>query len=133
MAFKLKAPVPTERDECEWLMQWAAVKRHEGTRLSDLLIMIPNGTKLAGDARARAIQMNRMKDIGFKPGVFDYLLPVMVGASPGLWLEMKRIKGGIVSPEQRKFDELMHALGWQTAICSGFEEARRVIVRYLKP
>ena len=131
-AFKLKAPIPTEGDECANLLQWAAVTKHQGRRLSDLLIMIPNGAVLAGDYKHRAIQMARMKRLGFKAGVFDYLLPVASAGSHGLWLEMKRTHGGIVSDEQNEFERLMRSLGWATRIALGWEAAAREIKAYLK-
>jgi hypothetical protein len=130
-AFKLRAPIPTEGDECQWLLEWAAVTKYDGRRLADLLIMIPNGTKLFGDPKHRAIQMARMKSQGFKVGVFDYLLPVAIVPFHGLWLEMKRTQGGVVSATQMKFEALMRSLGWATLICAGWEQASRAILSYL--
>lgn len=127
----LKAPLPTEGDECAALLQWAKITRYQRWRLSQLLVMIPNGAVLAGDAKHRAMQMNRMKALGFRPGVFDYLLPVPRGASPGLWLEMKRRQLGVVSDDQALFKLDMEALGWKTAIAKGWEEGRDAILGYL--
>ncbi len=132
-AFKLTAPIPLESDECAWLLEWAAVTRHQGRRVSDLLVMIPNGAVLAGDAKHRAMQMARMKRQGFKDGVFDYFLPVGSCGYPGLWLEMKRSRRGIISSEQSEFQQLMQSLGWATSICAGWEAAARAITRYLQP
>ena len=50
---KLKPPLPTEGDECAALMQWAAITRYQHWRLCQLLVMIPNGAVLAGDAAGR--------------------------------------------------------------------------------
>lgn len=128
---KLKPPLPTEGDECVCLLQWAAVTRYGKWRLSELLIMIPNGTKLFGTPRERAMQMAHMKRLGFRPGVFDYLLPVPRHGFPGLWLEMKRREMGVVSDEQALFKLDMDVLGWKTAICKGWESAREAIEGYL--
>jgi len=130
-AFRLKPPLPTEGDECAALLQWASVTRYKRWRLSDLLIMIPNGTKLFGTPKERAMQMARMKRLGFRPGVFDYLLPVPRGTSPGLWLELKRRQLGVVSEEQGQFKADMEALGWATAIARGWEAAKDEINLYL--
>lgn len=131
-AFALKELLPTEGDEACSLMQWAATQRYKGRRLTDYLIMIPNGAVLAGDARQRAIAMNRMKSQGFKAGVFDYILALPVAPYPGLWLELKRQKLGVVSEAQGLFKLHMEVVGWATAICKGWEEAKNAINDYLQ-
>lgn len=130
--FRLEANLPTEGDEAVCLIQWAQIHRYLGRRLSDYLIMIPNGAVLAGDERQRAIAMARMKRQGFRPGVFDYILAIPVEPYPGLWIELKRQKLGVVSDEQKKFLVSMEAMGWATAIAKGWDEARAVILRYLE-
>jgi hypothetical protein len=130
-AFKLKAPLPTEGDECAALLQWASITRYQQWRLSQLLIMIPNGTKLFGTPKERAMQMARMKRLGFRSGVFDYLLPIPRAPYPGLWLELKRRQLGVVSDEQGLFKLDMEVLGWKTAIAKGWEEAKDAINDYL--
>lgn len=129
---KLSAPLPTEHDECVCLIQWATYKRHNGFRLSDFLIAVPNGAALAGDERQRAIQMARLKAQGLKPGVFDYLLAIPVEPYPGLWLELKRTKLSVISDEQKKFDRNMQLMGWATAICKGWDQAKTAIEGYLR-
>lgn len=131
-AFHLKAEIPTEGDEGVCLLQWASVIRYQQFRLSDILIMIPNGTKLFGTPKERAIQMSRMKRLGFRPGVFDYLLPVSRPPYPGLFLELKRTRGGIVSSAQAVFKLDMEALGWKCVICEGWESAKDAITEYLR-
>ncbi len=130
-AFKLKALIPTEGDECQNLLQWAAVTKHQGRRLSDLLIMIPNGAVLAGDAKHRAMQMNRMKKLGFRVGVSDYFLPVAAGAYHGLWLEMKRTTRGVLSDAQLDFHADMRTQGYATCVSVGWEQATQALKRYL--
>lgn len=46
-------------------------------------------------------------------------------------IEMKRQKGGTVSPQQKEWHEALNAAGVPTYVCKGFEEARRVIDRFL--
>jgi hypothetical protein len=129
-AFKLKAQVPLEKDEAEWLLDWARTQRHRGKPLSDYLLMSANGAVLAGDAKHRAIQMARMKRQGFKAGVFDYFLPIPKGADHGLFLELKRTRGGVVSEDQEKFRALVQD-HYATAICKGWEAAMLAIKSYL--
>lgn len=130
--FKLNMPVPTESDEAACLIQWAQMRRFRGHRLSDYLIHIPNGAVLAGDAREKAIQMARMKRQGFRVGTFDYLLAIPVEPYPGLWIELKRRVLGIVSDEQKRFKSSMEAMGWATAICKGWDQAKEMIEHYLE-
>jgi hypothetical protein len=49
----------------------------------------------------------------------------------GLWLELKRQKGGRREPEQHQFDVDMIQLGWRTEICHGWIKASEAIDRYL--
>lgn len=130
-AFHLKAPLPTEDDECANLIQWASLVRHNGFRLSDHLVMIPNRVKLTGDARARAITMNSWKRAGFKVGASDYILALPTPRYPGLWLEMKRTELSITSDEQKEFQAKMRAVGYAAVICEGWESAKNEIELYL--
>jgi hypothetical protein len=130
--FKLKHLIPSEDMEAQCLIQWARVQRYQDKRLSDLLIMIPNGAYLGSDPKQRAITMARMKRCGFRSGVFDYLLAIPRGTYPGLWIELKRRQLGIVSEEQGLFKLDMESLGWKTAIAKGWEEAKEQIETYLQ-
>lgn len=131
-ALKLKAPLPTEDDECRCLLQWAAVKRHNGLFLVDYLVMIPNRVKLVGDIRQRAITMASWKRNGFKAGASDYFLALPTLQHPGLWLEMKRTALSVTSEEQIAFQATMGAVGYACAICKGWEAAKDAIEEYLK-
>lgn len=129
--FKLKHLIPTEDWECQSLVQWAQHRKHNGCRLSDYLVMIPNRVKLVGDIRQRAITMATWKRCGFKVGASDYFLGIPTPKHPGLWLEMKRTELSVTSEEQIEFQSRMRAVGYATAICKGWEEARVAIIDYL--
>lgn len=129
--FKLKHLVPSEDSEAQCLIQWARHQRYDQWRLSELLLLIPNGAYLGTDPKQRAITMGRMKRTGFRSGVFDYLLPIPKGSYPGLWIELKRRHLGVVSEEQGLFKFDMEELGWATAIAKGWEEAKDAINLYL--
>lgn len=129
--FRLEQLLPTEGDEAECLMQWASMRKHKGRIIRDYLIMIPNGAVLAGDLKQRAISMARMKRQGFRPGTFDYLLAIPVEPYPGLWVELKRQKLSVVSEAQYDFKQNMDVIGWATAICKGWDEAKTAIDNYL--
>jgi hypothetical protein len=125
--------VPKEEDEAKFLMEWAHYRIWHGGRLSKILIAISNGAYLGADPKTRAITMGKLKVRGVRPGVFDYLLPVPCWRLkiPGLWLELKRLRGGEVSQEQKDFEADMIALGWKTQVCKGWVAASEAIDRYL--
>jgi hypothetical protein len=124
---------PTENQECETLLDWARAMRYLGHPLSDFLIMIPNGAWLAGNVKTRAALMGKMKRRGFKSGTYDYLLTIPCPRLEyhGLWLEMKRKAGGVVSMEQKAFTILQKQMGYRCEIAKGFDEAQMILKRYL--
>lgn len=129
--FRLKEILPTEDDEAQCLIRWAMSQRFNGWKISDLLIMVPNGAYLGGDVRQRAITMAKLKRTGFRNGVSDYLMPVAVGGFHGLAIELKRQKLGVVSDEQKQFGQLLTDLGWIWVSCKGWKAAKNVINNYL--
>jgi len=49
----------------------------------------------------------------------------------GLRVEMKRVKGGHVDPEQVKWHDRLRAQGYRVEVCKGCDEAWNVITEYL--
>ena len=129
-----KLPVPSEQEECEWLMQWAKTQRFKGWPLEEILIHVPNGAYLGPDARTRAITMGKLKAIGLQPSVSDYILPVPLWTRkcPGLWLEMKRTEGGTLRAGQKTFLQRMLELGWRCEVAKGWVEASAIIKDHLR-
>lgn len=126
------APVPVEEEECVNLIEWAKAVRWRGRPIAEVLIHVPNGAYLGADAKTRAITMGKLIAMGVQPGVFDYLIPVPAAPCTGLWLEMKRTKGGTVSDEQKAFRRRMSVFGWRCEIAKGWVEASRIIEEHLK-
>lgn len=119
------SPVPTEDVEQTRLFQWASMHAGKWPELQ-LMHHIPNGGK-RGKAEAA-----RMKGQGVKAGVPDIFLPAPKGGCHGLYIELKRAKGGRVSEEQAQWMHLLMHQGYMVAVCHGWEQARDVIERYLK-
>lgn len=117
-------PCPTESIEQQQLMAWAALEAHKYPCLR-LLHAIPNGGK-RGKVTAAIMQAE-----GVKRGVPDLFLPVPRGGYHGLYIEMKRQRGGQVSGHQVWWLNALREQGYRTAVCKGFEPARRVILDYL--
>lgn len=128
------AGIPTEAEECKRLMEWAYSQKWDGWRLSDLLVHVPNGAFHGADRESGAVVARKLREQGLQPGVFDYILPVpwiRLGI-PGLWLEMKRTKRGVVSSDQVEFQLRMEHLGWRCEIAKGWIEASTIIQAYLQ-
>ena len=115
-------PPPHEDFEQSMLAQWLDLKKV-------VWCHVPNG----GARSWRTAKA--LKSHGVKPGVPD----VLIFSPPakrldsgvkfiGVALELKRQKGGVVSPAQKAWLHTMEQLGWYTQICKGAGAA----ISYLK-
>ena len=50
---------------------------------------------------------------------------------PGLFIELKRLKGGTVSPEQKAMHQALREQGYRVEVCRGSEAAIKCISEYL--
>lgn len=118
------AGAASESQEQRDLFHWAA--RSAG-RLPELHLLhaIPNG-----GARS-AVTGARLKAEGVKKGVPDICLPVPRGGFHGLYIELKRVKGGRVSDEQRWWLGRLTRYGYLALVCKGWQEAAKAIEDYL--
>lgn len=116
--------IPTEAQEQTELFRWAEIvgKTHPELRL---LHAIPNG------GSRNPIEAVHLKQQGVKPGIPDICLPCARGGWHGLYIEMKRRKGGRVSEEQRAMIKALTAQGYRAEVCKGWEDAARIITEYL--
>lgn len=116
---------PTEEQEQVAVFQWVELMMN---RYPDLrwLIHIPNG---GYRAKSEAV---RFKRAGVKKGVSDLFLPVARKGYHGLWIEMKRRKGGRLSPEQKEWIDGMFQQGYLAVRCDGADEAIGMLERYLR-
>lgn len=60
---------------------------------------------------------------GVSPGVPDVLIFEPLGGYVGVAIEMKRLKGGKVSPEQERWLGWLQARGWCAFVARGADEA----------
>lgn len=90
-----------------------------------LLFAIPNGGK-------RAIKTARdMKAEGVRKGVPDLFLAYPHKGYAGLFIEMKRRKGGRVSDAQKAYIEALRGHGYAVVVCRGCDEAFDALTAYL--
>lgn len=117
--------VPTEAEEQAALFQWAKLMQKKFPELA-LLHHIPNGG-YRNKREAASLQRE-----GVKAGVPDICLPVARQGCHGLYIELKRRKGGRLSPSQACWMEQLKKQGYQVAVCYGWVEAKNIVLRYLE-
>lgn len=114
-----------ESQEQALLFEWSEKAKCTYPQLK-LLFAIPNG---GSRHKLEAVNLKRQ---GVKSGVPDIMLPISRGEFNGLWIELKRIKGGTVSENQKEWIEALNNEGYCAKVCYGFDEAKDVILEYLK-
>lgn len=127
-----KSPTPESlsRSGSEWgeqaaLFLWAQTVAKTNPELK-WLFAIPNG------GMRDKITAGRLKATGTKAGIPDLFLAIRRGPYSGLWIELKKIKGGKTSPEQDIWIDHLKSQGYGAIVCYGWESARDTILEYLK-
>jgi hypothetical protein len=115
-----------EHSEQVSLMKWWALACHGFGLHENTLFAIPNG-----GARNAVTGMN-LKREGVRAGVPDLFLAWANRQYGGLFIEMKKTKGGRVSDAQKQYLELLEESGYKVAVCHGWLEAKASIEEYLK-
>lgn len=141
---------PTEDMECEALAQWLRLKKIPFTHIGNE----------SGRGRTAMLRTAKLKRMGQSKGFPDYLIVIPnVYASDGsgmtltrntkpgkngiprvmdvfstrtVAIEMKRKKGGKVSPEQKLWLETLNNAGIESTVCKGFDEAKIFIEERIK-
>ena len=117
--------IPTEAQEQVTLFQWARIMEKFWPELR-LLHHIPNG------GSRNPIEGRNFKMQGVKAGIPDIFLPCARHGYHGLYIEMKRRKGGRVSVDQKRMMMALAAERYKVAVCHGWEEAKEAITEYMR-
>lgn len=115
--------IPTEHDEQVKLIQWCDA--HPDPRVPRIYSHL-NGLRAPIGAVIKA------KASGGRKGIPDLFLPIASGGFHGLYIEMKRLKGGSLTPEQKDCIEFLNESGYKAMACRGHESAIKVIKEYLE-
>jgi len=111
-----KERIPTEHEEQRELVRWFR-RKYAPVRI----FAVPNG-----GMRSKATAA-RMKAEGVARGVPDLFIPYY-----RLWVEMKRIKDGRLSPDQKDWLRYLEAeCGYKVLVCHGAEDAKAQIDEYI--
>ncbi len=108
----------SEDEEQMILVDWMDYKRI-------LYFAIPNGGK-------RPIQTAaRLKRTGVMSGVPDLMICEPTKTLPGLYIELKKVRGGVVSDKQKWWIEQLCKKGYRAIVCKGADHAIEEIEKYL--
>jgi hypothetical protein len=109
-------PIPTEHQEQVGFVNWFKLKFPHV-----LIYAIPNGEK-------RHITVaKRLKVEGVVRGIPDLHVPEW-----SLWIEMKRVKGGRLSNEQKKVIDTLEKIGHKVIVGKGASDASQQVIDFLK-
>lgn len=120
--YSRNAGVASEHKECKAFFDWYSLYPFVSSRM----IRIENGGKRS------LTEAVRLKSEGLTPGTPDYFFRYPCGGYHGLWIEVKKTKGGKVSPEQINFIENARKEGYAAEIGYGWEECRQIVLDYIK-
>lgn len=107
------------------LMQWWSLQCRRFGIPEQLLFAIPNG------GQRNIITAKRMKDEGVRAGIPDLFLAVPRGKFHGLFVEMKKTRGGVVSDAQKACMQMLSNNGYCVTVCHGFMDAQEAVKGYL--
>lgn len=122
MRVKRARRVPTEHQEQRTFFEWLEVVKPTGWLNC---FAIPNG---ANKSRASA---GKFKAEGLRSGVPDVFYSYPSGGYHGLYIEMKRVEGGRVEENQKKWIERLRRSGYAVVVCKGSGQAIEAVERYL--
>ena len=117
---------PLEDWEQEQIFSWIMANQIREPLLQ-LAYCTLNGIRLSPGLRIKA------KKQGNRRGVPDIVLPAKSfdGKYPGLYIELKRVKGGVVSVYQKEYMAMLKGQGFYVVVCKGHQEAIKEIATYL--
>lgn len=115
-----------EHDEQVALMYWWSLTHQQHGVPERLLFAIPNG------GQRNLIVAKKLKAEGVRAGVPDLFLAVPRGRFHGMFVEMKKQKGGRLQDSQCIMLETLAAQGYYATVCHGWAEAGKAIEEYLK-
>lgn len=106
-------------------MQWWALQCRRFGIPEQCLFAIPNG------GQRNIIVAKKLKDEGVRAGIPDLFLAVPKGRFHGLFIEMKKSRGGVVSDNQKACMEILSGNDYCVTVCHGFIDAQEAIKGYL--
>ena len=72
----------------------------------------------------------KLKLQGVRPGVPDYVWPLPRGQYRGMWLELKRVRGGVVEKTQKEWHDWLRSQGYHVVVAKGAAEGWEALTSY---
>lgn len=110
--------VPSEAQEQIKLAVWLTQK---GIRF----------TASANGGKRNLMEALKFKRMGLSPGFPDIEVPLPSGSYHGLYIELKRQKGGKLSLNQIEWLNYLTEKGYYAVSAKGFDEAKEIVLHYL--
>ena len=106
-------------------IQWCRLQALADYPELGYIFAVPNGAVVSQRQRYKLVSE------GLLSGVSDLVLPVARGGYFGMYLEMKREKGGRLSPHQKSFLEFVNLQGYYGIVANGLEDAIKKTMDYI--
>ena len=120
--------IPTEAEEQNAFVQWC--------RIND--IIIHHSPNEGGGGTSGAIRGAKMKKLGTSKGFWDLIIFIPIRGVTGrvdcyeqIMIEMKRRKGGVLSPEQKQWQKIYELAGINCKVCKGADEAIAFVKKFV--
>ena len=79
------------------------------------------------DGKRFSVEAKKMQAQGVKKGIPDVFIFRPVKGAPGVVVELKRKKGGVVSDDQKKWLKTLAGFGWICYVAKGADEAIKFV------
>lgn len=128
----MNKPITYKPKQSEHQLQSGCVQwfRLQYPKLGRLLFSIPNGARLHGTGRQRAMQWAKLEREGAVAGAADLFLAVPSGDFAGLFIEMKTERGR-QSERQKEFEKNIVEMGYGYVMPRSFSEFQAVVQSYM--
>lgn len=121
---------PLEDDECIKFSSWMKLNGIPHCHIAN---------ESRSSSRSAMIRGAKLKRMGQSRGVWDYEVYIPIKGITGrvdcyelCKIEMKRKKGGVVSPEQKEWGKIYEKAGIDCKVCRGADEAIAFVKSMLK-
>ena len=116
---KAKSGLPTEAEDQIKLAVWLA-------KMGILFTSSANGGK------RNFYEAVKLKRMGVSKGYPDVAIEMSNKSYHGLRIELKRVSGGVRSPEQLEWQRRLRENGYCCEFANGLEEAKKIVLDYLQ-
>lgn len=116
---------PTEDSIHFALVDWLKTVPYKNGFLIDYFHHSPNGGTSSPRQKAKFTRMNTLN------GFPDLECFIAKGRYHGLYVELKREKGGIVSADQKRILGMLSEEGYAAVVCRGFDASVKSIEQYM--